>query len=377
MNKKTRNQILCIIFFAIIIHWTVNNFPTALNLLKVAFTTALPIILGCAIAFVINIPLKWIEGFFEKITRKSKIKPSAKLKRVISLILSTLLVIGLAVAIIFLIVPRFTQMLIAFSEKIPGYMESLEVFLAPIFKQLSDLGFEIPEFNFEPSKLSSAFNFITKIGQSFLDNTIQITTGFFSAIFNFFLAFTFAMYLLLAKERFAFWAKRATVAFFPPSFSEYAISVAHSTNKAFSSFITGQLTEAVILGTLCFIGMLIFRFPQPGLISVAVGFTALIPVFGAWIGAFFGAFIVLLTAPVKAIFFLIFIIVLQQIEGNLIYPKVVGKSVGLPGVLVLTAVTVGGSFLGMVGMLLSIPICSVLYSMFKEIVDYLYNKKTQ
>lgn len=140
-------------------------------------------------------------------------------------------------------------------------------------------------------------------------------------------------------------------------------------NRTFTNFITGQLTEAVIIGALCFIGMSIFRMPYAPAISVLVGFTALIPVFGAFIGTAIGAFLILLVKPIQAVWFVVFIIVLQQFEGNLIYPKVVGKSVGLPGIWVLVAVTIGGNAMGVVGMLISVPLCSVLYVVARNAVN--------
>ena len=145
--------------------------------------------------------------------------------------------------------------------------------------------------------------------------------------------------------------------------------MARMTNRTCSNFVTGQLTEAVILGTLCFLGMLIFRLPYAGVISVLVGFTALIPIFGAFIGVGIGAFLILLVSPIKALWFILFFVILQQLEGNLIYPRVVGKSVGLPGIWVLAAVTVGGNAFGLAGMLLAVPLCSVLYTLARQGVN--------
>ncbi|MGN1319588.1 MAG: AI-2E family transporter, partial [Acutalibacteraceae bacterium] len=164
-------------------------------------------------------------------------------------------------------------------------------------------------------------------------------------------------------------ANKIVRALFKPDNAKKLIDFTAMTNDIFTKFVTGQLTEACIIGSLCFIGMLIFGMPYAGIISVLIGFTALIPIFGAFIGTGIGAFLILLENPLKAFWFVVFIIVLQQLEGNLIYPRVVGKSVGLPGIWVLTAVTIGGGLFGVLGMLFSVPVCSVLYVLFRKFVN--------
>lgn len=178
-----------------------------------------------------------------------------------------------------------------------------------------------------------------------------------------------ALVLKAQKETLTGQAKKVVRALFSEKWAHWITDVARMTNRTFSNFVTGQLTEAVILGTLCFLGMLIFRLPYAGVISVLVGFTALIPIFGAFIGVGIGAFLILLVSPIKALWFILFFVILQQLEGNLIYPRVVGKSVGLPGIWVLAAVTVGGNAFGLAGMLLAVPLCSVLYTLARQGVN--------
>lgn len=163
--------------------------------------------------------------------------------------------------------------------------------------------------------------------------------------------------------------KKLYMLFYPESKAKSLIEILRLSNKTFTNFVTGQFTEAIIIGVLCFIGMVILKIPFALIISVLVGFTALIPVFGAFIGTFVGVFLIIMVAPIKAVWFVIFIVVLQQLEGNLIYPRVVGKSVGLPGIWVLLSVTVGGSVFGIVGMLISVPVCSVLYTLLSRTVN--------
>ena len=215
-------------------------------------------------------------------------------------------------------------------------------------------------------------DWMRQYGDQFLNTTIStaigITSSVVSLIFNLVLALAFALYLLAQKETLTRQAKKVVQAIFSSKRAQQITELAHMTNRAFSNFVTGQLTEALILGCLCFLGMLIFRLPYAGVISVIIGFTALIPIFGAFIGVAIGALLILLVNPIQALWFILFIIVLQQIESNVIYPRVVGKSVGLPGIWVLAAVTLGGNAFGLLGMLFAVPLCSVLYAVARRVV---------
>ena len=202
-----------------------------------------------------------------------------------------------------------------------------------------------------------------------LNTTVAVTKTVVTAIVNTVLGIAIAVYLLAQKEKFKGQFGRAINALFEPTRAKKVKEIASLTNKTFTKFIVGQLVEACILGTLCFIGMLIFKMPNAGVVSVVVAVTALIPVFGSFIGAGVGALLILFISPIKAIWFVIYLIVLQQFESNVIYPRVVGKSVGLPSVWVLIAVTIGGRIFGVPGMLFSVPICTVIYILFKRYVN--------
>ena len=210
-----------------------------------------------------------------------------------------------------------------------------------------------------------------------IDTTVNITTSIVAAMVDIVLGIVFAVYLLSQKEKLGKQAKKSTRAILGDERSKRFLDITSLANKVFTKFVTGQVTEACIIGVLCFIGMLIFRMPYAAIISVLVGFTALIPIFGAFIGTGIGAFLILLESPIKAIWFVLFIIVLQQLEGNLIYPRVVGKSVGLPPIWVLAAVTIGGGLFGIPGMLFGVPVCSVMYVLFKEFVNKQNNQKVK
>ena len=209
-----------------------------------------------------------------------------------------------------------------------------------------------------------------------LDSTITVARSIISGLTTFFIAFVFACYILLQKEKLNIQVKKVMFAFIPRGKAEAALEVFSLTYNTFSSFLTGQCVEAVILGSMFVVSMSVLKIPYALLIGIVIAFTALIPIFGAFIGCAIGAFLIFMVNPVKALIFVILFLILQQIEGNLIYPHVVGNSVGLPSIWVLAAVSIGGSLMGIVGMLIFIPIVSVLYALFREIV-YLKLKQQQ
>jgi predicted PurR-regulated permease PerM len=218
---------------------------------------------------------------------------------------------------------------------------------------------------FEMEGFDDITNIVASKSVAVMGNALNITTTFAGKLVSGILSFIIAIYVLAYKEKLGAIARRTTIAFLPEGIAETVLDVAQLSYTTFYNFITGQLTEAVILGSLCYIGMLIFRFPYSAAIGMLVGITSLIPIVGAFIGTIIGAFLIIMVSPLKALLFVVFLLVLQQIEGNLIYPKVVGKSVGLPDILVIIAVLIGGRIGGISAVLMSVPVCSILYSLFK------------
>lgn len=277
---------------------------------------------------------------------------------------------GVVFAIFFIVVPALKDSVVNFVSLLPSRLVHLEHWWNDLVGFLEAHSIQLPEFSLNSTELQNNItSFLSKYGEDFLNTTIGITSSIFSLVVNLVLALAFSLYLLAQKETLTGQAKKVVRALFSEKWAHWITDVARMTNRTFSNFVTGQLTEAVILGTLCFLGMLIFRLPYAGVISVLVGFTALIPIFGAFIGVGIGAFLILLVSPIKALWFILFFVILQQLEGNLIYPRVVGKSVGLPGIWVLAAVTVGGNAFGLAGMLLAVPLCSVLYTLARQGVN--------
>ena len=279
------------------------------------------------------------------------------------LLVSTLLLVGVVFAIFFIVVPALKDSVVNFVSLLPSRLTHLEHWWNNLAGFLEAHSIQLPEFSLNSAELQNNItSFLSKYGEDFLNTTIGITSSIFSLVVNLVLALAFSLYLLAQKETLTGQAKKVVRALFSEKWAHWITDVARMTNRTFSNFVTGQLTEAVILGTLCFLGMLIFRLPYAGVISVLV-------IFGAFIGVGIGAFLILLVSPIKALWFILFFVILQQLEGNLIYPRVVGKSVGLPGIWVLAAVTVGGNAFGLAGMLLAVPLCSVLYTLARQGVN--------
>lgn len=366
LNKRSVKRILLIITFTVLLIWGVYNHKQLGEILLGIYSLISPFVIGLCIAYLVNVLLRPVENLWMKLLNKRKGKWPEKLKRPLCLLLTILLVIGIILAIVLIIMPELRDSVASLIDMIPSYAEEVQRWWVSLSTFLDKYSIDLPEFDFKPDKLID----ILKDGGTVLFNTTASVAGsIVTAVMNFVIAFAFSIYVLAQKETLKRQSMKVLNAVMNPEKLDKLLNLLRLANKTFTNFITGQLTEAVIIGALCFIGMTIFRMPYAPAISVLVGFTALIPVFGAFIGTAVGAFLILLVKPIQAVWFVIFIIVLQQFEGNLIYPKVVGKSVGLPGIWVLVAVTVGGNAMGVMGMLISVPLCSVLYAVSREAVN--------
>lgn len=366
LSKKTVKRILLIITFTVVLIWGIYNHKLLLNYLGSAYALIRPFVIGLCMAYVVNVIMRPIERMWMKALSKCKGKWVKKLKRPICLLLSILLIIGIILAVVFLILPELSDSVSSLVSMIPSYAAEIEGWWDALSARLVKYGVDLPRFSFEPDKL---IDFLKDGGTAVINTTLSATTSIVTAVINFVLALAFSVYVLAQKETLKRQSEKVLARIMKPERKKKLIALLALVNRTFTNFITGQLTEAVIIGALCFIGMAIFSMPYAPAISVLVGFTALIPVFGAFIGTAIGAFLILLVEPIQALWFIVFIIVLQQFEGNLIYPKVVGKSVGLPGIWVLVAVTIGGNAMGVIGMLISVPLCSVLYVLARNAVN--------
>ncbi len=369
LNRKTMKFILTIVTFTLLLSWVLNHTSSFTGIIGNVFSLLSPFLIGACLAFIINTVLKPLEKLWDKVPEKKRTKLFAKAKRPVCLIFSTLIVFGAVFFILFMIIPQFVETIASFASMLPQYIKNLNGLLDKLMKTLESYNIVIPSIELNWSKVGNFLNnFLNNYADSFINKTVDITTSIVTVIVNFVIAIFFSVYVLSQKEKIGKHLRRLLYAIRPKSKAEKIIAFSNLTSETFTKFVTGQLLEAVIIGVLCFVGMLILRIPYAPIISVLIGFTALIPVFGALFGTIFGALLILLADPMKALWFVIFIIVLQQLEGNLIYPKVVGKSVGLPGILVLVSVSIGGGAFGIIGMLFSVPVCTVLYCVYKEFI---------
>lgn len=370
LNRKNIQKILLIIFLSILFFLALQNIKEIYDILNKIVKLFAPFIIGLCMAFALNILLKSLEEKVKFPSHKTKFQFLKKYRRGIFILLTLGIVVGVIMIFMFLIVPEIKRATGILVENFPQYFEQMQSWFD---KQLNTLNvstesIKMPDLDWNKVE-DQVINFLQNSTFNFLSTTVGVTTSIFSWIFNIVLGFIFSLYVLFNKEKLANQVKRTLYAFLPKYLADEVISISSLSYRIFSNFIIGQFLEAAVIGILCFLGMTIFSMPYALTISSLVGFTALIPVFGAFIGTAVGVFLILVVDPMKALWFVIFILVLQQLEGNFIYPRVVGTSVGLPGMWVLVAVTLGGSTFGVIGMLISVPLCSILYCLLKESVS--------
>lgn len=330
-----------------------------------------PFIYGGAIAFVVNIPMKAIEKL---LFSKAKGKIAEKLRRPLSLVLSLLAIVFTVTLVIITVVPQIGKTLVEIGNQIPiflyeatNWLEKQFAAYPQVLSQISQL--ETLELDWQ-GIVTSIINFMKNGIGSVLSSTFSVASSIVGGAVNLVISFIFAIYLLSQKEKLSNQASRLLTAYCPNKTHGFITKVLGLLNRNFSNFISGQCLEAVILGLMFVIVMSIFQLPYAVLIGVLIAFTALIPIVGAFIGCAVGVFLILIDDPIKAIWFLILFLIIQQIEGNLIYPQVVGNSVGLPSIWVLVAVSIGGSMLGVVGMLIFIPLTSTAYALIRDDVNH-------
>ena len=367
LNKNNMKKLLAIVAFAILLLVGLQNLPSVMAFFGFLLKLIFPFLLGLGIAFVLNVPLRFVERVLFRGKEAAGFRK--KLRRPLCLAITILLVGGVVFIVMFLILPEVGRTLQTMAERIPPFLTGVQAWITDLIARHPEWADWLTTLDIDWNKLSTGAVELLKNGTGvLLNSTLSVATSVFSALFNFFLGFVFAVYVLMQKEKLGRQSRKVLYAYLPEAKADRVISVCSLANKTFSSFLSGQCLEACILGALFFIALTIFRFPYALLISVLTAFTALIPVFGAIIGCVIGAFFILIVNPMQALWFVILFQVIQQIEGNLIYPHVVGNSVNLPSIWVLVAVTIGGSVMGVAGMLLFIPLCSVLYALFRETV---------
>ena len=408
LDKQNTKQIIKILVIAIVLLVALLNIEPVWNVCKTFLSILSPFICGLAIAFILNIFMRFYEEKLFKtkkkrknnskgITQSEKNNPNNNIitkasnnvinktnlekenkqnkdnkngKRVVSIALSIITIVAVVTIIMLLIIPQFVEIIKNLIINMPTYLESLKDWAIDLTQRVPEINNFIQNIQIDTEALK---NGLMNISKGVLDVTINQVSGLVSGIVNFFIAIVFAVYILANKEGLKVQAKEFIYARIPEERADYILKVSRLARDSFRSFLTGQAKEAVILGVLCTLGMLILGIPYAGPVGALTALTAFIPIVGAFIGGFVGAVLIVAIDPIKALIFIIFIIVLQQIEGNLIYPHVVGKNIGLPSIWVLVAITIGGSLFGIMGMVIGLPILSIIYAIVTENT----NKKLQ
>ena len=364
LDKKNFKRLLAVVCTGIILYWLLNEPQLASGVWSFAIRTLSPFIVGAVIAFILNVPMR----FFE---RHLKFVQKAGLRRSIALLLTLVCGALVITAVFSLLIPQLAKTIASLYPAISAFLKEVETWVNRTLAENPQLMQWIQE-NTELSKLDWAGlvqQGLTLVGNSLstiLTTALTAIGGLVGVLMDAFIAIVFAVYALFQKELLARQGRKLAYAFLKESHADYVVKVLRLSNATFSNFLSGQCIEVCILGGLFAVAMAIFRMPYIPLISVLVAVTAFIPVVGAWAGCIIGAFLILISNPVQAFWFVIMFLVIQQIEGNMIYPKVVGTSIGLSGMWVLFAIGIGGELMGVLGMFLMIPVVSVLYTLLRE-----------
>lgn len=370
-DRRQTGKLLGIIAFAIALFVGMWHLGEVLRVLRLALSMVSFFLVGLSLAFILNAPMRLIETrLFRPLDRRLG-KRWARFRRPAAVVLTLLLLVAVLLLVIFMVIPQMARTVAVLADEIPAFLESANAWLDDLNAQYGTSISALQAAEIDWAKLGeAAVNLLQNGAGAFLTGTVNAATSIVSGVFNFFVGVILAVYVLLSKEKLGGQVRRLLYAFLPEKRVDRILAVLAKANVTFTNFVSGQFFEAVILGVLCFLGMSIFGFRFAPMVSVLVGVTAVVPIFGAFIGCAVGAFMILVNQGwLRALWFLVFFIILQQIEGNLIYPHVVGKVMMLPGLWVLVAVTLGGNIAGIGGMLISVPVTSLAYALLREAVD--------
>ena len=369
INKKAFRSLIGGVVLCIFVYWLLHETERLTAFLGGIASLLSPFVIGAAIAFILNVPMRSIERFLLRGVRKLSIR------RAIAILLTIIMILLVLAVVVVLLVPQVDATVQSLVGELPAFFERTEAMAGdflennPEFMEWLHSNTDLENFDWMSivQKVASvAGNSVTKI----LNGAISAVGSIVSAVVTAIISIVFAIYCLSRKETLARQGRRLLYSFLPENVCDEIVRIMRLSSATFSNFISGQCLEACILGCMFAIAMAIFGMPYIPLVSVLVAVTALVPLVGAFVGCIFGALFILVDSPVLALWFVVLFLVLQQIEGNLIYPKVVGTSIGLPGMWVLLAVTVGADTMGIAGMLLMIPLASVLYALMREFTDF-------
>ena len=367
IDKSVLKKLFVLAAGCILFAWLVLDTARATTMFRTVWGLFSPFVVGAGIAFVFNVPMRAIERQLADIRK-------AGFRRVLSIVLTILCLVLIIMFVFELLIPQIRLTVESLSQTIPVFVEGLAAKLVVMLQDHPEMRAWIQEtLNLESldwsSILTEALGFISNQMSTVMGGAVSVIGSVTGAIINMVVSIAFAIYCLARKEILARQGRRLLYSLVSEKHADETIRVLRLTNATFSNFISGQCLEACILGCLFAVSMAIFKMPYISLVSVVIAVTALIPVVGAFVGCILGAFFILVNNPIQALTFVIMFLIIQQLENNLIYPRVVGTSIGLPGMWVLVAVTVGGDLMGVGGMLLMIPLTSVIYALLREFTD--------
>lgn len=365
-------KVMGLILFTVLLFVGLQNTKLVGEALRYVLGLLAPFLIGGCLAFILNVPMRFFERNLFTGSKATKNKKLLKMKRVCSIILTLIVVFGVVVVVLFMVLPELYNSIGAIGTELAAARTRVP-------EWLDQIGAAVPMFEKEILSLKESWLEIDwkEVGAmvvqflqngSFLSDTFNFATSVLTGVTNTLIGLVFAIYILMQKDTLGRQFRRLFYSFFPERRVDRFLEICRLTSTSFNSFLSGQCLEAFILGTMFFIAMSIFKMPYALMIAVVIGVTALIPIFGAFIGCVVGAMLIFIISPIQALWFLVLFLVLQQVEGNFIYPRVVGSSVGLPSIWVLAAVTLGASVAGVIGMLFAIPVFSVLYTLLREAV---------
>lgn len=370
LSRQTMKKLAALIAFGVLLLVGAQHLDAVLAAVRFLWGIAAPLAVGGAMAFVLNVPLRFLEQklFPRPGGKKKGVSPA--LARGVSLLLTFVLLAAVLVLLVWVVVPQLAESIRSLGAAASAAAVRMIAWGEEQFAAYPEITARLEGLTVDwRALLENLWTFLTSGVGSVVSSTISVTMQVFSAISAGFISLIFAIYLLLQKERLGLQCRKALYALLPRAGADRVVRICALSHRVFSNFITGQCVEAVILGAMFFASMTLLRMPYALLTGCLIAVTALIPIVGAFIGCAVGAFLLLMTSPMQAAVFVVLFLVLQQVEGNLIYPHVVGSSVGLPSIWVLAAVSVGGSLMGIAGMVLFIPLTSVAYTLFREFVN--------
>lgn len=360
MDKKLFRSLLLLITFTVGLVFVVVRLDLLWSGFRAVLSNFTPLFAGLAIAFVLVRPCAFFRRTLDKGLGGT---PFARLSLPLAVALSYLLLIGVVAALFAFVIPQFALSVGRFAANLGGYLAQVQVWINELMAWLNLEQLDLSQFS---QTLREFVNGLFSALTSAVPQLLSLTSGLVSVVVTMVLALVFSIYMLAGKDTLLGQCRRVLRAYVPKKVYDVVLDVTALTAETFSRFVSGQITEACILGGLTFLGMVLLRLDYAPLIAVLIGVSALVPVVGAYVGAITSALLLVMVDPLDALIFLIFLVCLQQVEGNVIYPRVVGTSLGLPGIWVLTAVTVGGGLFDLAGVLLSVPVASILYTLLKR-----------